>query len=329
MDIRWKRGEFRKFFAKMKIRVGSVGNAAGGVIQEGDEFEYDGSILKYAGAELQSTQLRGAVLNDWVTIDENDTSGAEAFVAERRMAKSQTVNRDLSRVQRNERGSLGVDSLDEETVMEVSARGKMENSSKSATPKVLTSKNYNKSMIKRSAEDDQEGVVVGRVRSAAKIKVDVAAKPFLAKDIENRGVGRPELIRKHVTETEGVTITTNVGNVDTSINMSDGDENGGKIVGTVRHSKVSTEGMDIKDTSNIKNKKTELKINENLPIKVKIARKIDENFPANWSFTGKLKDRLDAVKLHGESSKFLDALYAAEGDQMRQALTKAYPKQFK
>ena len=73
MDIRWKRGEFRKFFAKMKIRVGSVGNAAGGVIQEGDEFEYDGSILKYAGAELQSTQLRGAVLNDWVTIDENDT----------------------------------------------------------------------------------------------------------------------------------------------------------------------------------------------------------------------------------------------------------------
>lgn len=334
MDIKWQRGNFLKFFAKMKIRIG--GKDSVDIIHEGDEFEYDGSICKYAGAEFPQPGLRGAIKNDWASLTEGDVTPVSAFVASRNVAKSQTVNKDLSRVQRTAVGVMDTDSLDEETVLEVSDRGKMEKASGGQTPRVLKSDDNRRTAMtmNTSTADSQEGITVGRVRSQAKMVADVTVKPNLASDIENRGLGRPHLDKsamKKVLHTEGVTIRTSVGSVDSSV-VEASDE--GEIVGQVRHSaRVSTEGIEVRDTSNIRNagakpKPVSQTIDTKLPPRIRMARRIDPSFPSNWIFTGKLKERMDAVKKHGESPVFLEALYAAEGDQMRRLMEKTYPKQF-
>ena len=338
--IKWQRGKFLKFFAKMMIRVGGKDNTID-KINEGDEFEYDGSILKYAGAEISSSGVRGAIASGWASLSPDDNERVEAFVPNRNIAKATTINRDLSRVQRG--GVLmDTDSLDEETVLEVSDRGKMEKARGGASPKVLTKEHNRKGMIMgRDLADTQEGVVVGRVRSAAKIKVeDVTKEPGLASQIENRGLGRPILNKSagKTIHTEGVTIKTSVSDMDRSSVNLDGDDEG-TVVGKVRHTRqASTEGIEVKDTSNIragavaaaaaKPRKPE-PIDTKLSPKIRMARRIDPTFPVDWSFQGKLKERLAAAKAHGATSTFLEALYAAEGDQMRKALEEAYPKQFK
>ena len=72
------------------------------------------------------------------------------------------------------------------------------------------------------------------------------------------------------------------------------------------------------------------KSTESEPIspKIRVARRIDPSFPATWKFDGKLADRLKAAQEHGATPKFLEALYAAEGDQMRRQLEKIYSDQF-
>lgn len=333
MAVKWQRGVYQKFFAKMKIRIGGKDNTVD-KIEKGDEFEYDGSILKYAGAEISSTQLRGAIDNGWASLSEDDDEPIEAFVPSRNVAKATTVNRDLSRVQRGG-VSMDTDSLDEETVLEVSDRGKMEKAKVGASPRVLTKDNNRRGMsVSASEVDSQEGVTVGRVRSAAKLgAVDVAANPGLASSIENRGLGKPVLNKGKVVQTEGITIQTNVSDVDRTVIAGGEDE--GVIVGHVRHSeRASTEGIEVKDTSNIRNKPSApkakpAKINPKLPVRVRIARAIDPTFPEDWCFSGKLVDRMKAVKDHGVTKQFLEALYAAEGDQMRKKLEAEFPKQFK
>lgn len=336
MDIKWQRGKFLKFYAKMKIRIGGKGDSID-KIEQNDEFEYDGSILKYAGAEVSSTQLRGAIQNGWASLSQDDDEPVEAFVASRNVARATTVNRDLSRVQRGG-VDMSTDSLDEETVLQVSDRGKMEKAKGGASPKVLTQENNRRGMtVSRSEVDTQDGVTVGRVRSAAKVTVDVVAQPGLASAIENRGLGKPVLAKGKTIHTEGVTIRTSVSDIDRSA-ITIGGEEEGTVVGKVRHSKkASSEGIDIKDTSNIRAgsvaaeaaKPRKVEIDTKLSPKIRMARRIDPNFPADWSFAGRLKDRMAAAKAHGATPVFLEALYAAEGDQMRKELEKAYPKQFR
>ena len=337
MNVKWQRGKFHKFYAKMKIRIGGKNDTID-KIEQNDEFEYDGSILKYAGAEISSIQLRGAIEGDWASLSPDDDTSVEAFVPNRNIAKATTVNRDLSRVQRGG-VEMTTDSLDEETVLEVSDRGKMEKANGSAKPKVLTKENNRRGLfVSASDVDTQDGVTIGRVRSAAKIVANVAANPGLASSIENRGLGKPVLDKGKVIHTEGVTIRTNVSDIDRS-SISIGGAEEGTVVGKVRHTKnASSEGIEIKDTSNIRAgsvaseaarpRKAE-PIDTKLAPKIRMARRIDPSFPSDWSFTGKLKDRMAAAKAHGATPTFLEALYAAEGDQMRKALEEAYPKQFR
>jgi hypothetical protein len=336
--IKWQRGKFLKFYAKMKIRIGGKDNTIDKIEQD-DEFEYDGSILKYAGAEISSTQLRGAIEGGWASLSQDDDTPIEAFSPTRNVAKATTINRDLSRVQRGG-VDMSTDSLDEETVLEVSDRGKMEKARGGASPKIMTRDHNRRGMsVSASDVDSQEGVTIGRVRSAAKLgAVDVAANPGLASQLENRGLGQPMLAKGKVVYTEGVTIRTSVSDIDRSAAVIGGEEEG-VVVGKVRHTKpASTEGISVKDTSNIRagsvaaeaaKPRKAVEIDAKLPAKIRMARRIDPMFPMDWSFTGRLADRLKAAQDHGATSQFLEALYAAEGDQMRHLLEREYPKQFK
>jgi len=343
--IIWKRGDYQKFYANMKVRIGAnTHNLV--AIEAGDELEYDGTMLRYAGAEVPQPSLRGAVKAGWLS-SASDQQGVHIATTNpsRNIAKAQTVNTDLSRVQRGVPRVMETDSLDEETVLRVDDRGR-DNGTRHGDRKILTSsdrRSVRGMEVQNSADDSQDGAPVGRIRSAAKASFDVSKDTAYSNTM--RKLNEPDAIGKakiNKITREGVEITTNVGRVDRTITEDIGDE--GVTVASVRHtSRASSEGIDIKDTSgthrkadkksqkveSYRNETTDLVINTKIPARVRIARHIDPSFPASWPFEGKMAERLERVKNYDSLSPlFLEALYAAEGDNFRKVLHTEYSKQF-
>lgn len=352
----WQRGKFQKFFAQMKIRVG--GSSVPVDIQQGDEFLFDGTVLKYGGSEFTSPQTRGAINAGWATAAQRGNGAVQNHSSVRSVAKAQTVNRDLSKVQRMEPESMGTDHSDEETVMQVGDR-RPQNSGKKvlnvpndkAQPRVMTASTIRGMHVNTEDLDPQEGVSVGRVRTAAKVKADLttSAGQSVASRLSNiSGSGLvPEgsnQARGHnVLTKEGVTIRTSVssgrvGNVE----MSDMDE--GQVVGKVRQSRNhSREGITVTDTSNIREEraraersgKVQKPVAKTVKVaadeggnasKIKTARTIDPKFPEDWNFFAKLDDRIKLIKKNEKNRKFLLALFVVEGASVRAHLQKTYPK---
>jgi hypothetical protein len=374
MDISYQRNNFQTFYAKMKIRLG--GNGANGqphniAFEKGDSVQYDGSVLKYAGMEIPvGPALRSSIANGWFTLDEEDVnSGVDAVIPSRNVAKSQTKNTDLSRVQRrDEDDAMETDSHDEDTVMNVSDRRPGANADARhpggrnirAEPRVITAANTPRKgfkskglVINPDQIEEQEYHVVAQLRTPAKAKpVDMYSREAgkIKQDIENmEGSGAipvRQRRREETIEREGVTMRhTAKMDRNAPIEVDVGQENDGQVVGKVRHTSKGTgnaEGVSVRDTSNIRAEKAaaangktvkahskDVEINTKMSPKLRMARRIDPNFPADWNFMGKLADRLAAAKEHGATPEFLEALYAAEGDQMRKMLEKTYPKQFR
>lgn len=261
-QIKWKRGEFHTFYATMKIRVGGQDPVD---IEKGDEIEYDGSTCKYAGREFAQPNLRGAVASGWLTLDEDGEVPA-TVMSHRKVARSQTKNTDLSRVQRHGDRMMDTDSLDEETVSHVDDRGAVmdqrtgrghldarhnrRQAARTMMSEDSTAGTFRGLEVTGSELDDQDAVPVSKIKSPAKLKVDVLANPGAAREISQRsheaGYGRSRR-----TVREGVTIDMNVGNVEAGI-VEDGDEDQGRVVGQVRHSSAqrrTSEGVSIEDTS--------------------------------------------------------------------------------
>ncbi len=332
-QVKWQRGSFHKFFAQMKIRVGGQ-NAV--EISRGDEFEYDGSILKYAGMEIASPQLRGAVSSGWASLTEDSDGVVESIRPNRNIATAKTVNRDLNRVQRNGAQAIETSTLDEDEVLRVTDRA----GERATSPRVITAgDNRRGSRIEVSASQENEGAVnIGRIRTSTKASMDVSRgdSDRVIRELENISQVKADLYNKTQTK-EGVTIKSNIGKID-RVEMAQEDE--GTVIGSVRLSgKRSVEGITIEDTSNIREAKAARVANSiaspiafsfdpDVNPRVRIAKAIFPSFPENWVFEGKLADRLLAVKQYGASPQFLEALYAAEGDQMRKVLIKEYPEQF-
>lgn len=212
--------------------------------------------------------------------------------------------------------------------------------------------------ITQSDVDSQDGVVIGSIRTKAKTgAIDVTEHSYLARDLENistdSGFGQVKRVEK-----EGVTITSNLNKTRRGIVNDDQDE--GRVFGMVRSSqeKKNVGGIEVRDTSSIRNArpapaprvsalptvpKTKAPVksaakapakpikaaakpakDEILSPRVRIARQFDPSFPSSWEFSGKLADRLNAVKQHGATPEFIQALYAAEGDQMRKVIEKEF-----
>lgn len=324
----WKRGQFLKFFATMKIRIGGTNTLD---VHKGDEFEYDGTIVKYAGAEFSQIGLRGAIEQGWAVLDPSQTDKVAPVRAPRNIAKAQTKNTDLSRVQRTESTVIESNSLDEETVLEVSDR--RSNSNPRSEPNKLTSENNRRptagqraSGISSSDADSQDGEVIGRVRSAAKLNnVDITKAGDLAQQIENRALGKPELFNKNKTVVrEGVTIKTNIGSVDNSVQSSQDDN--GRVVAKVRTTKTTrSEGIEVKDTSSVKKDYSE-PAQKDLSDKHRKALALDPNFPLDWDFMASVEKRMNRARELSGDSRFLKALYASESASVQKELKKEFSK---
>ena len=360
-QIRWKRGEFRTFYAQLKIRVGGKNEIT---IGEGDEFEYDGSVCKYAGDEFSQPQLRGAISEGWATLDEEGERVA-TFTASRKVAKSQSKNTDLSRVQRHEPQEMETDNQDEDTVLQVADRAKVRdkvsgrghlkprhNRREAAVMSRGPEQSSPEGMeVTQSDIDQQDHTTIAPIKSRANIgKIDVTKQPGLARDISRRshedGYGKFGGERKasNLIHTEGVDIKMNVGNVDPDIRIGDEDE--GVEVGRVRHSnsrKRTSEGISIEDTGRPKKaatkkaatkktatKKTATKkaaTNGTNP-KLRIATKVYSDFPQDWNFYAKTSEKLARIQELGADPDLLDALYASESSAVKKALQSEFSEHF-
>lgn len=348
--VQWQRGKFQKFYAKMKIRVGGAATPID--IQAGDEFLFDGTIIKYGGMEATSPQTRGAIGAGWASSASGMNSAVQNHSHSRSVAKATSVNRDLSRVQRMDDNSMETDNSDEDTVMNVSDRRPQNTGKKvlgvpndKAAPRVLRGG----MAINTEDLEPQDGQTVGRIRTSAKLKADIFSdKAAQAKNRLNNIAGSgliPEgesQARGHnVLHREGITVKTSVsGGRIGNVEMSDMDE--GEVVGRVRHSKsVSREGITVTDTSNIRDKRASAERAPKVaakPVKaaadtgnagkIKTAKTIDPSFPDDWNFFAKLPDRIKLIKKGEKNRKFLQALFVVEGASVREHLQKTYPKMF-
>lgn len=337
-NYQFQRNVFKTYYAKIKIAVEGVSQNR---INAGDEFEYDGTILKYQGSEVAAPGIRGAVKQGWVT-DRPLESEEDTFVSPRQnmrnIAQSQTINTDLSNVKRHSAGSLQSDSLDEQTVLNVSDRSDVRQSN----GRGHITQDHNRSghtrqamTVNRDTLSEQEGRVIGRVRTPASTVTDVLAPSSygLAKKLEELdGSGFIPL-----PSVEGISMG-GTRNIDRTASIHEDQD---REVGRVRQ--VQDRGVrqqadrrdvefdrrdDRRQESAPHKASAPAKIDMKLDPKVRIARRIDPDFPSDWIFTGKLEARLAAVKEHGITPVFLEALYAAEGDQMRKKLEQTFPKQF-
>lgn len=336
--MKWQRGQFNTFYAKMKIRIGGKDDIA---IADGDEFQYDGTILKYGGLEVNTIQLRGGIDNGWAGLDQEDDSRPRAVIPTRNRAASQSVNRDLSHVQRVS-SAIETDNMDEDTVMQVSDRRPQATGRKvmnvptdTARPKVIRASTDSKvrktpgGMVITDEVEEQGGVDIGRIRTPASVTANVTDKSGSAVIQRLEGIEGSGYIPH--TEKEGISIRTTVGRGEEMIDFS-----AGKVIGKVRHTdkdRGGAEGISVRDTSGPQMNKSKkaagkVQINTKVDPKVRIAKAFDPDFPTDWSFSGKLAERLARVKQHGPTPQFLEALYAAEGDQMRKLLRSKFPKQF-
>lgn len=366
-SFQWRRGEFHKFYAKMKIRVGGHNGSQPVELLQGDEFEYDGSICKYAGAEFQQPNLRAAIRDGWATMDENGNSPAP-FVSNRDIAVSQSKNTDLSRVQRRPRVALENDSHDEDTVLEVSDRRNAMNprtgqghlsqadNRRAASDRGLQPALEERMAVSASELDEQDGIEISKIRTSAKLKVDILAKPNAARDIElsmdhEKGVGRFAGPRRgpNVVEREGVTITSSSSMNRGARAVVEADESSGRHVGNVRHStaaKRNVEGMTIEDTSGdrstrrpapkasksqepaLSTRAPKARIPDDASPKLKMAIRRCPDFPVDWNFFAKAEDKLARIKKLGASADLLDAVYAAESPAMRKVLETKFKAHF-
>jgi hypothetical protein len=333
MEMQWKRGDFRTFYAQMKIRVGGKDTLD---IQKGDEFEYDGTIVKYAGAEFPQPGLRGAVKEGWATLAVQG-GPVVAVRPERSMAKAQSVSREFSRIQRNSPEALTTTDDDENIVLNVSDR---ETARKDG-------KHLNKDTRRASGADTQDGEVVARVRSSTNIVADVTKTGNLANKLEDisfeGGYGRADgsVGKRKGSSIEGISVSTNMGKINPNDVQSE-ESSEGTVIGSVRTSSKKSEGdIMIKDTSGTPGrtivkpaskpivKTVTVESDDNGNSKLSVAREIYPSFPEDWNFFAKPEDKLKRVKELGNKPEFIKALFAAEGKKMRKALQQTYASMLK
>lgn len=441
---RWVRGKFITLYAKMDLRIGK--SRKDGIdlkVYKGDEIEFDGTVIRYAGYEITSPSIRTSIQDGWFTSDPNQIdSHVSPKKTMRNMASNNVKTTDLSRVHRMGTTSLEPSEVDEEVVMDVrSRRDAMQNG------RYLTQNDAKKQNVHPAAAHvggfklesgdggDDDGKVVGTVRTPNKLKVDnINEVGNLAHRIEEAQIGSPNFVDTH---TEGVMIR-HTPRVNRNVVQED---DSGVHVATIKNNHGGVReyagGITVTDTSNIineragrsrnagpvarpvekrppngyyvnneeeshedqedfegteedfdgdgeifhdvetrlPNKINRQQVNSARPVsnfvtsnpnskhgvkslskmpkvpngqknhntstngkpkldptrlasldpRVRIALRIDPDFPIDWDFTGKLSERLKRVNDHGPSSQFIQALYAAEGDQMRKVLSKEFP----
>ena len=353
-QIRFKTGEFITFTATRTFALGNTGiNLA-----KGSEFEFDGSTVKYAGADYAFPQLRAAYNTRWIvkTDEYEDSTNYNRPVSANIKVRSATEDGTTKEMK-----APVATETDERVVM-------------SSLDHSKDTKNHNAGIV-----EDQDGVPVGRTfqtraKSKSSLTAETAGSTLRSADAVQikPGAGRSEsdmldsmsesdradyLARKEsiksryvdtdshqgtpvasvktaaVKEAEGMKVTQSVGG---GIETADMAGTGGKPKDSVR----VEDGITFRNTNGPERDTEPSPRSEEAqqPVMVKdgtadirrqIAQSLCPEFPATYDFSAPEKKKLARLQADfDDRPDVIRAVFAAESDTFKATLVSEFPTAF-
>lgn len=353
-QIRFKTGEFQTFTATRSFALGHFGVR----IEMGTELEFDGSVVKYAGAEYAFPQLRSAVTSGWIVLstayDADDPAYgrpatariqvrsatqidqpkmlATTVEADERIVLNTNEHADSTRAANrrtaSQSGSDGVPvrTLTTPAVSVTTVTGAQQEISKLENLKITPGKGMTvDEMLERMPEREREQYL---------LKKEAARATYAQVSSEKSGSGRAVARVKNATtrsSAEGVTVTQTAGG---GIETWDGGD--APVVAQIVQDKVSTvveDGVTFTTTAPaMKAKKPAARATSRVSVDLrrKIAKALCPDFPDNYDFGASAKKKLARLQADFEDrSDVLLAVFAAEDDdEFKARLVQEFPQAF-
>lgn len=356
-QIRFKTGDFRSFTATRSFALGNFNVR----IENGSELEFDGSTVRYAGAEYPFPQLRGALPTGWIVLSESYDSESPEYgrpLAARIQVRSAT--------QRDQpRSMIATVEQDEHIVMNSRTHASNTKAGNRRTASQAGSDGVSVRTLQTPAVSSTDVNAAGAVLSALdKVRITPgpgmtvdemldrmtdeereeylikkeAAKASYVNDAETRSgsgklIGKVKSASGSKTSSEGMTVTSSTGG---GIETWDGGD--ASVVANISQTSSTTveDGITFSNT-NIPTAKPKKQVAKPAPaiplmsvaVRLKIAKALCPDFPDSYDFAAPTKKKLARLQADFEDRlDVLRAVFAAEGDDFKDQLVREFPQAF-
>lgn len=353
-QIRYKSGEFQSFTATRTFALGNTNVS----VQKDSDLEFDGSTVKYAGADYVFPQLRSAVKVGWVVLSsEYEEGNPEYGRPQAANIKVRSATEDKGEA-KSMKAPVATET-DERIVMssaDHAAGTKAHNTGQdvvepqdgtSVGRRFKTSAKAGKTDVSRSnVVNNAENVEIepGRGRSEQEMLAgmsDEERQIYLAKkeSLKSRYVdtdisqGTPvaKVASKGATEKEGITVTQQVGG---GVEIADMGGTGGKAEESV----ASEEGVTFRTTNGPKklqpephprSRQASTTLRQTIEARLQIAKTLCPEFPSSYDFAATERKKLARLQADFEDRPdVIRAVFAAESDEFKTRLVEEFPAAF-
>lgn len=359
-QIRFKTGEFRAFTATRSFALGNFNVR----IENGTELEFDGSTVRYAGADFAFPQLRGALTAGWIVLSdryESDNPDYGKPVAARIQVRSATqgdqprsmiatVEQDEHIVMSSSAHASHTKAANHRTASQGGSEGvpvrKLKTPAISATDvssaqAVLSALDQVRiepgrgitvdEMLERMPDEDREVYLAKKEAAKAAYAQDVAAS---TKSGSGKTVGRVKSAATPKT-TEGMTVTPSTGR---GIETWDGGD--APVVASLGDtaaavSTVVEDGITFSNTNIPTPKPTKKQASKtaaapmSVAVRLRVAKALCPDFPESYDFAAPTKKKLARLQADFEDRlDVLRAVFAAEEDLVKSQLLEMFPQAF-
>lgn len=363
-QIRFKTGEFQEYTATKTFELSTFGVK----IQKGSEIEFDGSVVKYAGAQHQFPQFRSAVIAGWAVLSSEYDAANPLYNA------PQSANIKMRPVSDADK-SGGKTAA---TTIEADERIVMSSAQHAEATRTQNRPNHSTRLAGNSGvAEAQDGVPVRSLKTAAKNKTSLADAGAAMRAADSvtiepgQGITEQEMLEqmsatdravylaqksalksryvddaapstgvkvgevksagtKHA---DGMKLTQSVGG---GTEISDGT---GVAVATIRKDETATrveDGITFKNTNGPKQHAAPMHprtasetMNGTVSARLQVARALCPEFPESYDFAASEKKKLARLQADFEDRPdVLRAVFAAESDDFKQKLVAEFPQAF-
>jgi len=317
MKINWQKNNYQTFYAYTKISIGSKDSPIM-YIESEDEFEFDGTTLRYSGAEMNKPSLRSVIeKRGWAGTEPN--GHVKPFVVNRKVAKSKTV-----------RTNMGATDIEKEDIMVVEEDDIAISRVKSGDERIADS--ISTTVMSNNDPVSDEGMVVGMISSSNNSVIDMSSghgntiethkQVRMASDTSGEQKakgGQRRVIR------DGMIVGRISSPTRFTTDMSKSNLTAKAVENTVGTGRVIVEEQPERIVKPAAKKPAAKKPVAKTGSKVEIAKSIYSGFPDKWNLFGKKDWKIEQIKNYGEHPDFIRALYAIESKSMKKYLVSKYP----
>jgi len=355
-QIRFKTGDFQAFTATRSFALGNFNVR----IEKGTELEFDGSTVKYAGADYSFPQLRGAISAAWIVLTDSYDSAdpeygrpASAKIQVRSATERDQPRTMISTVEQDERivmnyaqHASATKAGNRRTASEAGSDGVPVRKLK--TPAVSTT-NVTQAREVLNALDHVsitpgQGITVDELlermsddeRDAYLLKKEAARASYVPATTTSSGsgrtVGKVKTASGSKTTSEGMTVTGSTGG---GIETWDGGD--ASVVASIGEPTTKTveDGITFSNT-NIPTakapKRPAAKASAppmSVAVRLKIAKAMCPDFPESYDFAAPTKKKLARLQADFEDRlDILRAVFAAEEEVIKSRILELFPQAF-